>query len=84
MSIVMGFLVGGGIVWWILRGRESTGAIVQNALVALVCGGLGVTLLTSGSGGGAVWAGLAFLGYAGWGVYRTLPWIRERLDRDGD
>jgi len=83
MGVVIGVAFWGGIIWWIFKGRESTGAIMQNGLITLLSGVVGIALLFSGGGGGAVLAGIALLGYAVWGAYRTIPWIRERFDPDG-
>lgn len=84
MRVLIGIAFWGGIVWWILKGRESSGAILANGLISLLAGGFGVALLVSGSGGGDVLAGLGLLGYAAWGVYQTIPWIRERMNPDGN
>lgn len=84
----MGFLIPiallAAVVWFSFRGRASSAGILQNGGVALGCGALGVTLLASGNGGGAVWMGLGLLAWAGYAAYRTIPFIRERLDPDGD
>jgi O-antigen/teichoic acid export membrane protein len=70
------------IGWWLVKGRQSTGAIISNLLIVLVFGGAGVLLLVTGSGM-AVLVGIGCLLYALYGVYQTVPWIRERMDPDG-
>ena len=83
MGTVIGLAVVGGCIWWIFNGRESTGAIVNNLLLAVVFGGVGVLLLAVGSGFWNVVLALGCIAYATRGLVLTGPWIRERMDPDG-
>lgn len=44
--------------------------MILNILYALIWGGLGVTLIASGGGGGSVIAGVAFLCLALWNLVK--------------
>lgn len=68
--------------WWVIKGRQSTAAIVNNLFIMLLFGGGGVLLIVAGSGL-TVLVGIGCLLYALYGAYQTVPWIRERMDPDG-
>ncbi|MGN6588308.1 MAG: hypothetical protein ACTHKT_12710 [Solirubrobacterales bacterium] len=82
MGAVVSIGILGLIVWWAIKGRRSTAAIINNVFIVLLFGGGGILLLVMGSGV-TVLVGIGCLLYAFYGVYQTLPWIRERMDPDG-